>query len=49
MNWITIQLLKLKIREAKKRMNKESNDIVKRAYKDLIQSFESSILFLSVL
>lgn len=49
MNWIIIQLLRFKIRQATKRMNKETNDIVKRAYRDLIASFESSILFLSVL
>lgn len=49
MNWILIQMLKLKVRKATNKMNKEENDIVKRAYKDLIKSFESSILFLSVL
>ena len=49
MNYILIQLLRFKIRQATKRMNREDNDIVKRAYKDLIASFESSVLFLSVL
>jgi len=49
MNYLMIQMLRFKIRQAIKRMNKEDNDIVKRAYKDLIRSFESSILFLSVL
>ncbi len=49
MNYILIQLLRFKIRQATKRMNREDNDIVKRAYRDLIASFESSVLFLSVL
>ena len=48
MNKILIYFLKCEMRKAINKMNKEENDIVKKAFRIQIESYSSAILFLSV-
>jgi len=46
MTWITIKLMQLHLWLAKKKQEKQENNIVARAYDRLIKSYEDSIRFL---
>lgn len=48
MDWIVIQWLKLKIKRAEKRLDKEENVIVKKALSHLIENYKITILFLTI-
>lgn len=43
---ITLLLMKYNLKVAKKRVSKEENTIMKRAFSDLIKSYETTIMFL---
>jgi len=46
MKWITIQLMRYQLKKAERQQDQEEHDIIARAYRDLIKSYETTILFL---
>ena len=46
MNWITLKLMRYQLKKAKRQQDQEEYDIIARAYRDLIKSYETAILFL---
>jgi len=46
MKWLTIKLMNLNFRIALNKQSKQENEIVKRAYNDLIKSYKNTIMFL---
>lgn len=46
MNWITIKLMNYQLRKIKRQLEKKEISYVRRAYKDMIESYEDAIMFL---
>ena len=46
MNWITLRLMKHQLKKAKKKVNKQEYSFMKRAFTDMVKSYESTIMFL---
>ena len=46
MNWITLKLMKYQLKKAKRKVNKHQHSFMKRAFCDMIKSYESAIMFL---
>jgi len=48
MKYLVIKYLEYKIKKAVKRMNEEDNEIVKKAFRHMVESLANTKLFLSV-
>lgn len=46
MNWITLKLMKYQLKKAKKQVDKHEYSFIKRAFGDMVKSYESTIMFL---
>lgn len=46
MNWITIKLMQYQLKKAKKKLAKQEYSFMKRAFSDMVKSYESAIMFI---
>ena len=46
MNWITKKLMQYQLKKAKKQLTKQEYSFTKRAFGDMVKSYESAIRFL---
>lgn len=46
MNWITLKLMQYQLKKAKKKLEKQEYSFMKRAFGDMVKSYQSSIMFL---
>ena len=46
MNWITLKLMNYQLEKAKKQLTKQEHSFTKRAFGDMVKSYESAIMFI---
>jgi len=46
MNWITLKLMQYQLKKAKKQSSKQEYSFAKRAFSDMVKSYESTIMFI---
>lgn len=46
MKWITIKLMNYQTKKAKKQFDKEKNYILKKAMRDMIESYKDTVMFI---